>query len=86
MQGMRKEKMFLSNLSVEVKEGEIFAAVGANGSGKSTLLSCMAKQMKFDGKLKCKKKFVYMPQDPTLMFVKEQLFEDLFGDGEKQKK
>ena len=56
MQGMRKEKDVLSNLSVEVKEGEIFAAVGANGSGKSTLLSCMVKQMKFDGKLKCKKK------------------------------
>ena len=34
MQGMRKEKDVLSNLSVEVKEGEIFAAVGANGSRK----------------------------------------------------
>lgn len=54
--GYEKGKDVLSNLSVEVKEGEIFAAVGANGSGKSTLLSCMVKQMKFDGKLKCKKK------------------------------
>ena len=35
MQDMRKEKMFFRILSVEVKEGEIFAAVGANGSGKS---------------------------------------------------
>ena len=79
--GYEKGKDVLSNLSVEVKEGEIFAAVGANGSGKSTLLSCMAKQMKFDGKLKCKKKIVYMPQDPTLLFVKEQLFEDLLEMG-----
>lgn len=75
--GYVKGKDVLSNLSVEVKEGEIFAVVGANGSGKSTLLSCMAKQMKFDGKLKCKKKIVYMPQDPTLLFVKDELYEDL---------
>lgn len=54
--GYEKGKDVLSNLSVEVKEGEIFAAVGANGSGKSTLLSCMAKQMKFDGKLKMQEK------------------------------
>ena len=47
--GYEKGKDVLSNLSVEVKEGEIFAAVGANGSGKSTLLSCMAKQMKLMG-------------------------------------
>ena len=31
--GYEKGKDVLSNLSVEVKEGEIFAAVGANGSG-----------------------------------------------------
>lgn len=47
--GYEKGKDVLSNLSVEIKEGEIFVAVGANGSGKSTLLSCMAKQMKFEG-------------------------------------
>lgn len=82
--GYEKEKDVLSNLSVEVKEGEIFAAVGANGSGKSTLLSCMVKQMKFDGKLKCKKKIVYMPQDPTLLFVKDQLFEDLLEMGKEK--
>ena len=82
--GYEKGKDVLSNLSVEVKEGEIFAAVGANGSGKSTLLSCMAKQMKFDGKLKCKKKIVYMPQDPTLLFVKDQLYEDLLEMGKEK--
>ena len=54
--GYEKGKDVLSNLSVEVKEGEIFAAVGANGSGKSTLLSCMVKQMKFDGKIKMQEK------------------------------
>lgn len=82
--GYEKGKDVLSNLSVEVKEGEIFAVVGANGSGKSTLLSCMAKQMKFDGKLKCKKRIVYMPQDPTLLFVKDQLYEDLLEMGKEK--
>lgn len=66
MQGM-KGKDVLSNLSVEVKEGEIFAAVGANGSGKSTLLSCMVKQMKFDGKLKCKKNRLYATRSNTIV-------------------
>lgn len=75
--GYEKGKDVLSNLSVKVKMGEIFAVVGANGSGKSTFLSCIAKQMKYDGKIKCKKKIVYMPQDPTLVFVKDELFADL---------
>ena len=75
--GYEKGKDILSNLSVEVKMGEIFAVVGANGSGKSTLLSCITKQMKYDGKIKYKKKIVYMPQDPTLVFVKDELFVDL---------
>ena len=75
--GYEKGKDVLSNLSVEVKLGEIFAVVGANGSGKSTLLSCITKQMKYDGKIKYKKKIVYMPQDPTLVFVKDELFADL---------
>ena len=44
----------------------------------------MVKQMKFDGKLKCKKKIVYMPQDPTLLFVKDQLFEDLLEIGKEK--
>ena len=39
---------------------------------------------KFDGKLKCKKKIVYMPQDPTLLFVKDQLFEDLLEMGKEK--
>ena len=45
----------------------------------------MVKQMKFDGKLKCKEKIVYMPQDPTLLFVKDQLFEDLLEMGKEKK-
>lgn len=79
--GYEKKKDVLSNLSIEIMQGEIFAIVGANGSGKSTLLSCIAGQMKYDGKIKCKKKIAYMPQDPTLLFVKDQLLEDLLEMG-----
>lgn len=79
--GYEKKKDVLSNLSIQIMQGEIFAVVGANGSGKSTLLSCIASQVKYDGKIKCKKKIAYMPQDPTLLFVKDELLEDLMEMG-----
>lgn len=83
--GYEKGRDVLSDLSFTIKEGEIFAVVGANGSGKSTLLSCIAGQMKYDGKIKCKRKIIYMPQDPTLLFVKEQLIDDLLEMGQDKK-
>lgn len=67
----------LKNLSMEIKNQEFFAVVGANGSGKSTLLKCTADQMKYEGKIKSKKKIVYLPQDPTVLFLKDTLLDDL---------
>ncbi|MCI5623338.1 ABC transporter ATP-binding protein [Anaerostipes sp.] len=77
----------LNNLSLKIKNQEIFAVAGANGSGKSTLLKCIAGQMSYDGKVKCKKRIVYLPQDPTVVFVKERLIDDLkeIGEGQEER-
>ncbi|OJV99917.1 MAG: iron-dicitrate transporter ATP-binding subunit [Chloroflexi bacterium 54-19] len=40
------EKIILSELSLEIRRGEITALVGPNGSGKSTLLKGMARLLK----------------------------------------
>lgn len=71
------QKKILDNLSIGLRQREILAVAGANGSGKTTLLKCLAGQMKYDGKVKCKKRIVYLPQDPTLLFVKDRLEDDL---------
>lgn len=74
--------MVLKNLSFQLGEGEIFSVVGANGSGKSTLLSCIAGNIKFDGQIECARKIVYLPQDPTVLFMKDCLEEDLMDMAE----
>ena len=40
--GTVNEKPALSNLSLELKEGDYVTVIGGNGSGKSTLLNCIA--------------------------------------------
>lgn len=40
------ERLILSDLSVELRQGEITALVGPNGSGKSTLLKALARLLK----------------------------------------
>ncbi len=78
------KKKVLDNLSLCLKKQEMFAVVGANGSGKTTFLKCLAGQMQYDGKIKCRKKMVYLPQDPTVLFVKDRLEDDLQEAGNGQ--
>ena len=55
-QGMPFERQALYDVNIEIKDGSLVALIGHTGSGKSTLLSCITKQMKYDGKIKYKKK------------------------------
>ncbi|MCR5528843.1 MAG: ABC transporter ATP-binding protein [Saccharofermentans sp.] len=43
-----KELIALDNVSLSVKEGEIFGLLGPNGSGKSTTINCILSLLEFD--------------------------------------
>lgn len=69
----------VTDLSLHVEAGDIYAFIGHNGAGKTTVLKCIAGIHSFDeGKiyvdgvsleddiLKCKKTFAYIPDNPDL--------------------
>lgn len=70
----------LTGLNLEIYENEILAIVGGNGSGKTTLLKIMCNLLKYKrGNLQNfeKQKICYLPQDPTTLFIKETVKEEL---------
>lgn len=83
--GYGRDKI-LMDLSVDVRKKEFFTVLGANGSGKTTLMRCMTGRLKYNGKIRMKRRFAYLPQDPTILFVKDRLLDDLCeGSAEKEK-
>ena len=73
------DKKALNDVSLEVKQGEIFAFIGHNGAGKTTLIKSICGildfeegEMLIDGKsiktdpLECKKKMAYVSDNPEL--------------------
>lgn len=78
----------LRGIRLEAYPGEILSVVGGNGSGKTTLLHCIASIKKpFSGRVmigdsvsskKNTVKVALMPQDPTTLFVKDNLHDDLY--------
>jgi len=56
----------LSNISLEVKRGEVMAIIGANGSGKTTLLNILDS--------------LIFPSSGRYLFFGEEMREDLFKD------
>lgn len=73
------DKKALNDVSLEVKQGEIFAFIGHNGAGKTTLIKSICGILDFeegeiliDGKsiktdpLECKKKMAYVSDNPEL--------------------
>ncbi len=73
------EKAAVDDLSLHIRQGEIYGFIGHNGAGKTTTLKCVAGILQFDGgtitiggasvreePLQCKKKLAYIPDDPAL--------------------
>lgn len=81
----------LKNLSLCVEKQDLYVILGANGAGKSTLLSILCAQYKpyrgeivIDEQYKINHKratlydgMAYIPQDPTTLFIKDCVKEDL---------
>lgn len=61
----------LNNISIEIKEGEIVAILGANGAGKTTLLRAIS------GLIKPKKGEILLDDKP----IHKMLAEDIVGKG-----
>ncbi|MFM7013610.1 MAG: ABC transporter ATP-binding protein [Actinomycetota bacterium] len=66
--GRKGEQQVISNLDLEVSQGEFLTVVGASGCGKSTLLNIIAGLDKpSSGELKVSGKVALMFQDATLL-------------------
>ena len=73
------DKVVVDDLSLEIKEGEIYAFIGHNGAGKTTSIKCAVGILDFDegeifidgqniksNPIECKKKFAYIPDNPDI--------------------
>lgn len=72
-----QEREILKNFSMDLRQGEFLAVLGANGSGKTTLLKCISGQMKRSGKVRMKGRCAVLPQEAELLFAKDRLGDDL---------
>ena len=83
----KKSDDIISDLSLNVRKGEIYAIVGGNGSGKTTLLSIISGQnIPYSGKVlingKKNSNFSYiamLPQNPVILFTEETVIDDLMS-------
>jgi len=73
------EKIAVNNLSLEIKDGEIYGFIGHNGAGKTTTLKSVVGILQFDegeifvdhksikdNPIECKKQIAYIPDNPDL--------------------
>ena len=66
-------KKVIENLSFEVKQGEIFAFLGANGSGKTTTIRCLLQIYKADkGELLINNKIYSAKMSSMLGYLPEE--------------
>lgn len=68
----------VKGLSLDVRQGELFALLGGNGAGKSTVLSLAAGLQKpHSGQLRVGGNIGFLPQQAQALFVKKTVGEDL---------
>ena len=86
-----KDLTLINNFELDLSIGERLAIIGKNGSGKTTLLRTIAgyhnyaygefsiKEGVFNYKewRKRKKNFIYIPQNPEIMFIKDSIKKDI---------
>lgn len=73
------EKIAVNDLSLEIKDGEIYGFIGHNGAGKTTTIKSVVGILGFDegtieidgqsikaNPIECKKKIAYIPDNPDL--------------------
>lgn len=74
-----KEKWVVDDISLEIKDGEIFGFIGPNGAGKTTTIKCAAGLLGFEkgeifidnisikeAPLECKRRIAYIPDNPDI--------------------
>lgn len=73
------EKWVVEDVSLEIRDGEIFGFIGHNGAGKTTTIKCASGLLSFEkgeilidnisikeNPLECKRKIAYIPDNPDL--------------------
>ena len=88
------EKKAVDDLSLHIRQGEIYGFIGHNGAGKTTTLKSVAGIMQFDSgeilidgtsiqrdPIGCKKKMAYIPDNPDLYeFMNGMQYLNFVGD------
>ena len=74
----RDGRDILRDLSIEMKQGEIFAILGGNGTGKTTTLSVLSGLYRpYRGKVRIDGKVTYLPQDVQTLFCRDTVEKEL---------
>ena len=88
------EKKAVDDLTLHIRQGEIYGFIGHNGAGKTTTLKSVAGIMQFDSgeilidgtsiqrdPIGCKKKMAYIPDNPDLYeFMTGMQYLNFVGD------
>ncbi|MDO4813922.1 MAG: ABC transporter ATP-binding protein [Gemella sp.] len=82
LQKVYDTKIALDNLSMEIKDGEIFGLIGHNGAGKSTAIKSLVSAIDFtsgeiyfdnkkltESRFECKKELFYIPDNPDMFLM-----------------